>query len=584
MLLLSAVLLGGFIMIFERGSENSHQQAQRTRTVFSVYPESIEQILLERDGIQIECTKVAGVWRLTKPADAPVDSGMVEKMIAGLMRVERGELITAETLRERNLTPAAYGFDVPRARITFKNNRGVFTWLVGRDAPVGKTLYVMLAGGGDIIAAPRTLINLIPKDPSWIRDRTLFSGEIAAVRGFDLRRTGGFLQLRQPENNGWVMQQPYAGRVDSQAMHTLLGKIFSGRIVEFISDEKADLIAYGLEKPAYELTVFTQDERTQTLLIGKPLSDKPETRYAKRVESDSVFTVPAEWAKECEVDAGPLRSRQVLGFQADRITAIQLICGEQQIGLLRTNTQWQVVRPVRWDADAEQVDAVLKALAGAVVEEFIDTPASEQVAQMGAAPWKTVLIADGKTNTLHIGNSGTNGLRLVQCNDEPVFCAVTAGIVRDAFIDPLFYRSRTVLGINPATIQKITAQTRGAEQSVVKTDTGVFASSLHDRHVDSSALTDVMWALNELRAERYVDFNPVSLKPYELDPPQSALTVTLSDTNAIGRMVLLGGKTGDGRFAMIQGQSIVFVVSEKTAQTLTRELTVPIEKQVREIK
>jgi hypothetical protein len=584
MLLLSAVLLGGFIMIFERGSENSHQQAQRTRTVFSVYPESIEQIVLERDGIQIECTKIAGVWRLTKPADAPVDSGMVEKMIAGLTRVERGELITAETLRERNLTPAAYGFDAPRARITFKNNRGVFTWLVGRDAPVGKTLYVMLAGGGDIIAAPRTLINLIPKDPSWIRDRTLFSGEIAAVRGLDLRRTGGFLQLRLPENNGWVMQQPHAGRVDSQSMHTLLGKIFSGRIIDFISDAKVDLTAYGLEKPAYELTVFTQDERTQTLLVGKPLSDKPETRYAKRVESDSVFTVPVEWVKECEVDAGPLRSRQVLGFQADRITAIQLVCGEQQIGLLRTNTQWQVVRPVRWDADAEQADAVLKALAGAVVEEFIDTPASEQIAQMGAAPWKAILIADGKTNTLNIGNSDTNGLRLVQCNEEPLFFSVKGGIVRDAFVDPLFYRSRTVLEINPALIQKITAQNQSVEHAVFKTDTGAFAAGRTDRHVNAGALTDIMWALNDLRVERYVDFNPVSLTPYELDPPQSTLTVTLSDTNAIGRMVLLGGKTGGGRFAMIQGQHIVFVVSEKTAQTLTRELTVPIEKQVEEIK
>lgn len=580
MLLLSVILLGGFILIFEHGSENSYQQAQRTRTVFSVYPESIEQILLERDGVQIECTKIAGVWRLTKPADAPVDSGMVEKMIAGLSRVERGELITAKTLRERNLTPAAYGFDAPRARIAFKNNRGTFTWLVGRDAPVGKTLYVMFAGGGDIIAAPRTLLNLIPKDPSWIRDRTLFSGEIAAVRGLDLRRTGGFLQLRQPENNGWVMKQPHVGRVDSQPMHTLLGKLFSGRIIDFVSDEKADLAAYGLEKPDYELTVFSQDERTQTLLIGKPLSDKPETRYAKRVESDSVFTVPTEWTKECEVDPSLLRSRQVLGLQADRMTAIQLICGEQQIGLLRTNTQWQVVRPIRWDADAEQADMVLKSLAGAVVDEFIDTPTAAQVAQMVAAPWKAILIADGKTNTLHIGNSDTNGLRLVQCQEEPLFCTVTGTLVRAAFVDPLFYRNRTVLEVNPTLIQKITTQSRGAEQSVFKMDTGAFASSQPDRHVNASALTDMMWALNELRVERYVDFNPVSLKPYELDPPQTTLTVTLSDTNAIGRMVLLGEKTEDGRFAMIQGQSIVFVVSEKIAQTLTRELTVPIEKQI----
>ncbi|HPR83703.1 MAG TPA: DUF4340 domain-containing protein, partial [Pontiellaceae bacterium] len=304
MLLIGAVLLGGFILIFERGSENSQQQNQRSRTVFSVHPESIEQILMERDGVQIECTKTAGIWRLTKPADAPVDSGVVEKMISGLTRVERGELIAAKTLQERNLTPAAYGFDKPRARITFRNNHGTFTWLIGRDAPIGKTLYVMPADGGDIISAPRTLLNLIPQDPAWIRDRTLFSGETAAVRGLDLRRTAGFLQLRQPENNGWTILQPYTGRADSQSVHALIGKIFAGRIIDFVTDEKADLTAYGLEKPAYELTVFTQDERTQTLLVGKPVPEKPETRYAKRVETDSVFTVPADWTKEFEADAG----------------------------------------------------------------------------------------------------------------------------------------------------------------------------------------------------------------------------------------------------------------------------------------
>jgi hypothetical protein len=100
MLLIGAVLLGGFIMIFERGSENSYQQSQRMRTVFAIYPESIDRISLERDGVPIECTKSAGIWRLTKPADAPVDSGVVEKMISGMAHVERGELITVETLRE----------------------------------------------------------------------------------------------------------------------------------------------------------------------------------------------------------------------------------------------------------------------------------------------------------------------------------------------------------------------------------------------------------------------------------------------------------------------------------------------------
>jgi hypothetical protein len=578
MLLISAVLLVGFILIFERGSENSYQQERRTRTVFSVYPESIDRISLERDGVQIECTKTAGIWRLTKPADAPVDSGLVEKMIAGLAGVERGELITAETLRDRNLSPADYGFDKPRARITFKNNRGTFTWLVGRDAPVGKMLYVMPEGGGDIISASHTLLNLIPQDPSWIRDRTLFFGETAAVRGLDLRRTAGFLKLRQPENNGWMMQQPHAGRADQQAVHTLIEKLFSARIADFITDEKSDLTAYGLEKPAYELTVFTQDERTQTLLVGKPLPEKPETCYAKRVENNTVFTIPSEWTKGLEVDAEMLRSRHVLGVPVERITGLQLTCGEQQVDLLRTNGQWQVVRPVRWDADTAQTSELLKTLASANVEKFIDEPSPAQTANMDDAPWRIALTAEEKTNTLHISASGADGLRLVQYDDEPSLYSTSNGIVRDVFADPLFYRNHTVLELNPAQIEKITVQNGGVELSVQKTEAGTFAAGQPDRQIHADALTDLMWTLNDLTVARYVDYNPASLEPYGLNQPQTSLTIILDDTNIVGRMVLLGNTTNGGRFAMIQGQNIVFVISDETAKTLTRDLTVPIEK------
>lgn len=584
MLLIGAVLLGSFILIFERGSETSQQHEKRTRTVFSVYPESIERILLERDGVQIECIKSGGIWRLVKPVDAPLDSGLVDKMISGLARVERGELITAQTLKERNLTPADYGFDAPRARITFKNNRGTFTWVIGRDAPVGKTLYVMAEGGGDIIAAPQTLLNLVPQDPSWIRDHTLFAGETAAVRGIDLRRPSGFLQLRQPENNGWLLQQPHAGRADKQAVHTLIGKIFSGKIVDFVTDKKTDLTAYGLEKPAYELTIFTQDERTQTLLVGKAPPEKPETLYAKRVESDSVFTVPSAWIKDLDINDDLLRSRRVLDLPLDRVSSIQITHAEQQVELGRTNSQWQVVRPIRWDADPAQIGQLLKTLGEAAVVEFVDEPSAAQTEQMKTAPWTVALTLDGKTNILRVSSIVTNDIRLAQYNDEPSLYATAGNIVRDTDLDPLFYRSRTVLEVNPMQIQKITVQNGKTEQSVQKTEAGTFAAVSPERQVNAKALTDIMWALNNLHAGRYVDYNPVSLKPYGLDLPQTTLTVTLSDTNVVGRIVLLGSQAEDGRFALIQGQNIVFVISKDVAQTLTTELTVPIEKQAEEPK
>lgn len=583
MLLIGAVLLGGFILLFERNTENSDQRMRRARTVFAVYPDSIEWILMERDGVQIRCEKRAGLWRMTQPSDAPVDSGIVEKMIAGMAGIERGELITAETLEERNLTPSDYAFDTPRARITFKNNRGVSTWVIGRDAPVGKTLYVMSGQGGDIISAPQTLLDLIPQDPSWIRDRALFSEEISAVRGIDLRRPEGFVQLRQNESNEWMMQQPHSGRADKQAVYALIGKIFSGRILDFVSDIKTDLTAYGLEKPAYELTVFTQDERTQTLMIGSPVPEKPDRLYAKRVESDSVFTVPAEWTQELGMDDNLLRNRQIITLPPERITAVQIIRKGSPAEIVRTNTQWQVVRPARWDADPKQVNQLLGSLIRAAVVEFIDEPTASQKQQIADAQWIISLTANEKTDTLKISDPGTNDLRIVQYNDESSFRTTPAEILSEPLADPLFYRDRTVLGVNPAQIENISVKTGLKEQSVRKTESGTFAADLPGQQLNTKTLTDLMQTLNQLRAERYVDYNPDSLQPYGLETPQATVMITLSDTNSIGHIVLLGDKSEDGRFAMIQGQNIVFVVSDEASKTLTSELTASIEKETEEL-
>jgi len=582
MLLICAILLGAFIWFFERDGETSHQRQKRTRTVFAVYPESIVSIRMERDGVQIECSKASGSWRLIRPADAPVDAGIVGKMISGMSHVERGELITAETLQERGLTPSDYGFDEPRAKITFQNNRGTFTWLIGRDAPLGDMLYIMSKGGGDIIAAPQSLLNLIPQDSAWIRDRTLFHDQVAAVRGIDLRRPTGFLQLRQPENNGWLMQQPHKGRADILSVHALIEKIFSVKIGEFVTDEKADLTVYGLEEPTYELTLFMLDEQTQTLRIGKTHPDHPEARYAKWVENDSVFTVPSEWVSLLDLKENQLRNRHILGVLPARISEIRLTHNELQVELAQTNSAWQITRPARWNAEPSQVQDLLQTLAQAVVLDFVDDPSAEESQLMENAPWTLTFSANGETHTLRISAVNSNGFRLVQRDEETAFYTTTSDIMDNAFAAPLFFRSRTVLEIDPTQIAKITQQSDGEEMVAQSTGTS-FAAADRSQQLDSRALFDLTSELISLRATRYIAFNPDSLESYGLVNPKFRVTVSLNGTNTLGRVVLLGDATDGGRFAMIQGQAIVFVLADETAQALTRKLTLPLEKQTEEI-
>ncbi len=573
MLLIAALLLGAFIFFFERSSETSWQQQRRQRTVFAVYPDTIEQIRLQRNGVEIECTRTGGKWRLTHPADAPVDEAVVRKMIAGMAGVERGEQIPPETLAERGLSPADYGFDNPRARITFKNSRGTFTWYIGRDAPLGDSLYVQSAESGAIIAAPQALLNMIPEDPAWIRARTLFADEPAAVRGIDLRRPEGFLQLRRPENSSWQIQQPVSGPADRQAVNVLLEEIFTGRIAEFITDEKSDLTVYGLESPPIELTLFYRGEQTQTLLIGTPVPDRPDQLYAKQAARDTVFTLPAAQAEPLRREAARLRSRRLVPFPADSIDTFTLRRGEQSVELVRTNRQWKILRPARWPADPDRVTHLLQSFTDTGIETFIDSPTTGQTARAASAPWQIELTADERTCRLAITSPDDDNRRIVRRNDEPALYTVPASLLHDDLADPLFFRDRLVLTLNPAQIRAIDIQTGDHRQRVEKNSDGSFSAG--DQTVNAEALSNLMWALNDLRTERYVAYRPESTAAYGLDQPHAEITVRLIDTNTVGRVLLLGHETGGGRYASIRGRGSIFVLPTQTVHTLTRTLTQP---------
>ena len=56
---------------------------------------------------------------------------------------------------------------------------------------------------------------------------------------------------------------------------------------------------------------------------------------------------------------------------------------------------------------------------------------------------------------------------------------------------------------------------------------------------------------------------PLSLKSYGLDNPFCIFQIRFVDQNILGLDLLIGNKTDSGRFAMIKGRDIVFILSDE---------------------
>jgi hypothetical protein len=268
--------------------------------------------------------------------------------------------------------------------------------------------------------------------------------------------------------------------------------------------------------------------------------------------------------------------------QRQRISRITITAGENQTELVRTNDQWNVVRPARWEAEPAAVELLLDAIANSFIVDFIDNPDTNQTAVIDKASWSITFGTDEKQQTLQLSEPQADGLLMIRRNQEPSLALIAGGSFEESFRDPLFYRNRAVLQVDPVKIKAVTLTSADKEFRVEKSD-GQYAATDRTQKANPDVLSALTIELTGLRAERYVAFNPVSLQAYGLDNPQARLSITLQGTNILGQVVLLGNAAENGRYAMLQGQPVVFVLPERSAKILTQELTQPLEEEPEEI-
>jgi hypothetical protein len=109
---------------------------------------------------------------------------------------------------------------------------------------------------------------------------------------------------------------------------------------------------------------------------------------------------------------------------------------------------------------------------------------------------------------------------------------------------------------------------------IVRGVDGVFSSAGTNSHlqVNAMAVDKTITQLVDMQTPSYIAYNPRNLDVYGLAQPSLELQVGLSDTNQLGRILLVGREAPEGFYSMVKGRDVIFYLNKETVETLSADL------------
>jgi hypothetical protein len=248
-----------------------------------------------------------------------------------------------------------------------------------------------------------------------VSETRLTEGRLIVPKGEDL--TG--LTLRHPtegdvtirlvkEDKHWKLAEPVRGRADISSVQTLIDQLDRAQRENPFKADKAKLHDYGLSEPSLTVEVSTGDETKPSVIqIGDKTPDE-NSAYARLGDSDEVFTLSSSLVRTLGIGSMQLRDKRLLPANLTEATTIALTFDGQTHRLERRDGAWEMIEPIRGEADANAVSTILSQWNNAKAGSFIDQPGPDAEYGLDDPVLTASVYVDGddglKTYTMQVGD------------------------------------------------------------------------------------------------------------------------------------------------------------------------------------
>ena len=526
----------------------------------------------------------ANPWRIVHPIRTAADSAEVLSILIEL------ELLSAQAaLRDepdRRLDPGLYGLDRPECSVSFGTGKRSWALDIGEMTADGKSIYVARPDIAEptVYVVPRKLLDSVTKQVADLRDKAVLRFGRSRVSGIEFRRRGEESIVCSRQKGQWRITAPVRDCADGYVINLVLDALLHLRVNarDFITDDGTRAPEFGLDNPSFKAVVFEDGaDAGRGLLLGSPAADREGKVYAKREGEPSIFVLRERAVEGIRKSLGDVRARNVLQFEPDDVSELDISIPGQTLRLVKDGAAWQMKQPAGVEADRVQVRNFLDDLRSLAVQKWLDDPTSETIAESGLVQPRAVVgltMKEGKRRQEILFGKTLDGRGLCHARrgDEGPVLLVPSEIIENLSLGPLAFVSRVMLEFGRGEVSAILITRPDGEFHLEKRADEWACLEPQGAEVQAAAVDSLLWELCHLEAKRIIGERAEKSVKYELDAPRIRVTISLGAAPA-RREILQVGKERDetASYAIVEGKSLVYLIGKSTVDLLMAPLVKP---------
>lgn len=562
----------------------------------------VESVIVEHGGFRTDLRLQGGGWRQAEPFAAEVDQVAVRKFLDALANAPLLERLTLEELRRRELQLKDFGLAPAQTRVVIRNAASRIELCFGNRTPDGGEVYLYVDTASQVLVTPQSVLDAVPVSLENIRDRALLSGGRQPVTVLELRRANlPFVKLARTDA-GWQLTQPLLAPADAERVDSLLACLRQARIEAFIwpsgatngfeqtsGSLRSRLALYGLDAESSVQVQFWEagGPAGVRLSFGKGVDGHAGWIYALTADGQSVVAVTNTVVAALLATPTDLRDRRLFRETPDEVLGVQLRFADQLVECRRDEQRaWALVSPLQDAADQGQVERLLLGILRLRADHIVEPPAGVPERGVPVPPvcvLELTLTSQVRRVTL-TPDAQPGWTDLVFTNAAARYVVATSNLPPAVLAPSAAYglRDRLVMAVATASVRRVSVR-RGQDDETVERvpdgDTWQVSGNPAGKAVSPEGLPAWLALCAALPAARIecLGAGARDLDRYGLSEPWMEIDVDLLSSEALRKAVLIGGSTRDGgRYAMLRGHDVIFVLGPETVRMLGSRLVQPV--------